>query len=39
VLVMVGGKEVLSSSFNNRFNLSSTKGQFLNSCLPYWQYA
>jgi hypothetical protein len=31
VLVVVGGREVLSYSFINRFNLSSTKGQFLNS--------
>jgi hypothetical protein len=28
VLIVVGGREVLSSSFISRFNLSSTKGQF-----------
>jgi hypothetical protein len=39
VLVVVGGRKVPSSSFINRFNLSSTKGQFLNSCSTCWQYA
>jgi hypothetical protein len=32
-------KEVLSFSLFNLFNLSSTKGQFLNSCPTCWQYA
>ncbi len=32
-------KEVLNSSFINLFNLSSTKGQFLNSCPTCWQNA
>ncbi len=31
-------REVISSSLINLFNLSSIKGQFLNSCLTYWQY-
>jgi hypothetical protein len=32
-------REVISFSFINIFNLSSTKGQFFNSCPTYWQYA
>jgi hypothetical protein len=32
-------REVLSSFLINCFSLSSTKGQFLNSCPTYWQYA
>ncbi len=32
VLIAASGKEVLSFFFINHFNLSSTKGQFLNSC-------
>jgi len=32
-------EKFLSSSFINCLNLSSTKGQFLNSCPSYWQYA
>jgi hypothetical protein len=32
-------REVLSSSLINCFNLSSTKGKFLNSCPRCWQYA
>jgi hypothetical protein len=35
VFIVVGGKEVISFFFINRFNLSSTKGQFLNSCSTY----
>jgi hypothetical protein len=30
VFVMVGGREVLNSPLNNHFNLSFTKGKFLN---------
>jgi hypothetical protein len=39
VLDPTGCKEVISYSFINLFNLSSTKGQFLNSCPTCWQYA
>jgi hypothetical protein len=39
VLVAIGDREVLNSSFINCFNLFSTKGQFLNSCATCWQYA
>jgi hypothetical protein len=39
VLIAKDGREVMSSSFNNHFNLSSTKGQLLTSCLAYWEYA
>ncbi len=35
VLVMASVREVLNSSLINCFNLSSTKGQFLNSCPTY----
>jgi hypothetical protein len=37
VFILIGGREVISSSLINYFNLSSTKGQFLNSCLTWWQ--
>ncbi len=37
--VVVGGREVMSSFFINNFNLSSTKGQYLNSFSTCWQYA
>jgi hypothetical protein len=39
VLIVEGVKEVLNYSLINHFNLSSTKGQFLNSCPTCWQYA
>jgi hypothetical protein len=39
VLVVVGGRKVPSYSFINHFDLSSTKGQILNLCSTYWQYA
>ncbi len=32
-------KKVLSYSFGNLFNLSCTKGKFLNSCPTCWQFA
>jgi hypothetical protein len=35
VLILIGNKEVMSFSLNNCFSLSSTKGQFLNSCPTY----
>jgi hypothetical protein len=38
-LNIIGYKEIMSSSFINHFNLSSTKGQSLNSCPTCWQYA
>ncbi len=39
VLDTTSCKEVKGSYFINLFNLSSTKGQFLNSCPSCWQYA
>jgi hypothetical protein len=39
VLNTIGYREVLSSFFVNRFSISSTKGQSLNSCPTCWQYA
>jgi hypothetical protein len=39
VLVAADDRKVLSFSLINHFNLSSTKGQFLNSCPTCWQYA
>jgi hypothetical protein len=39
MLGTIGYRAILSSSFVNRFNLSSTKGQSLNSHPTCWQYA
>jgi hypothetical protein len=39
VFIVTSGREVLSFSLINCYSLSSTKGQFLNSCPTCWQYA
>ncbi len=38
VLGITGYKKVMNYSLINHFNLSSTKGQSLNSCPTCWQY-
>jgi hypothetical protein len=39
VLIVTDGRKVMSSSLINCLSLSSTKGQFLNSCPTCWQNA
>jgi hypothetical protein len=39
MFVVADGRSFLNFSLINHFNLSFTKGQFLNSCPTCWQYA